>query len=474
MKRRNSSDMKPPFDSEDRRAPEPPLAATRLAGSTVIGIGAGDFGLNLYWQTAGLYLFYFYTDVLHLPPAEAGAIYMGALIWDAILDTVVGAFVDGTRTKLGRYRPYLALGSPVLAICFVLMFLTPNYPAPLAIAFAAIAHVLFRTLYAIVSVPYSTLSARVTRSADERTRLSVARMVFAISGVVVVATTAFPAADRLGRILPPALAWGILAGLYAAIATVVLLITSRAAQQYDVPDSADAAAPSLRQKVRAALANGPMLILLMAIMVTSFSSTVLQKGLIYYFKYVVGDAQLGGIAIGFTAVVAGLSVPLWGMVAKKYSKRTAWLLGFVPGFVGLVLWQFMVDSGAVAGLFFALAFMAIGMGSGVMCFWAMVPDTVEFAEWRTGIRSESLIFGLVIFGQKVALGGGAGLLGLYLARIGYVADAVQPAHTLAQLKAMVFYPPLVGMLLTAILIFLYPLSPARHQKMVAEIAARKR
>jgi GPH family glycoside/pentoside/hexuronide:cation symporter len=447
-------------------------APARLTRASVMGIGAGDFGLNLYWQTASLYLFYFYTDVLHLPPAQAGAIYMGALIWDAILDPIVGAFADGTRTKFGRYRPYLAFGSPVLAVCFVLMFLTPGYPASLAIVTATMAHILFRTFYAVVSVPYSTLSARVTRNADDRTRLSVARMLSAIAGAVVVAAATFPTADVLGRRIHPLLAWGMMAGIYAVVATLALLLAFRAARQYDIPASSDAPAPSLRQKLHAASANGPMLILLATIMVTSFSSTIFQKGLIYYFKYVMDDAQLGSLAIGFTAVIAGISVPLWGMVAKRRSKRAAWLLGLIPGLVGLAIWS-VADGRSVPGLFCALAFMAVGLGSGVMCFWAMVPDTVEYAEWRTGIRSESLVFGLVIFGQKVALGGGAGLLGLYLAKIGYVADAAQSAGTLAQLKAVVLCAPLAGTFLTAGLLFLYPLSPARHRQMVAEIAARK-
>jgi glycoside/pentoside/hexuronide:cation symporter, GPH family len=456
-----------PGDDRTARAP------ARLTGAAVVGIGSGDFGLNLYWQTAGLYLFYFYTDILHLPPAQAGAIYMGALIWDAMLDPVVGAFADNTRTKFGRYRPYLTFGSLVLAVCFVLMFLTPGHPASWAIAAAAVTHVLFRTSYAVVSVPYSTLSARVTRNTDDRIRLSVARMLSAIVGTVVVATATFPAADLLGGRLHPALAWGVVAGVYAVVATVALLLTSRAARQYDIPAFQDAAVPSLRQKLHAASANGPMLILIAATMVTSFSSTIFQKGLIYYFKYVMADAQLGSLAIGFTAVVAGISVPLWGMVAKRRSKRAAWLLGLIPGFIGLAIWH-LADGRSASGLFCALAFMAVGLGSGVMCFWAMVPDTVEYAEWRTGIRSESLVFGLVIFGQKIALGGGAGLLGLYLARTGYVADTVQSAGTLAQLRDVILFAPLIGMILTAGLLFLYPLSPARHKQMVAEIAARKR
>ena len=91
-------------------------AAPALSLYRKLAIGIGDFGFNFYWQIASLYLLYFYTDVLKLPPATAGAIYMAALIWDAVLDPVVGLFVDKTRSRFGRYRIYLVLGSIVATL----------------------------------------------------------------------------------------------------------------------------------------------------------------------------------------------------------------------------------------------------------------------------------------------------------------------------------------------------------------------
>jgi GPH family glycoside/pentoside/hexuronide:cation symporter len=118
--------------------------------------------------------------------------------------------------------------------------------------------------------------------------------------------------------------------------------------------------------------------------------------------------------------------------------------------------------------------MSFGLGAYYVSFWAMLPDTVEFGEWRTGVRSESLAFGLLVLGQKASLGLGAGFLGMTLARTGYVADGVQSAQTLDAIKNMMLWAPLIGGVIAGALIAFYPISPARHRAMVEEIANRQR
>jgi len=240
----------------------------------------------------------------------------------------------------------------------------------------------------------------------------------------------------------------------------------------DLPTSTSSSTPPFSKKLRATAANGPLMIVLAGIVVTSCTSTIFNKALVYYFKYVLADARLASIALSFMAIIVGLSVPVWGMVATRFSKRISWLSGMVPTLVGIILWR-IVDGRDMVFLFAALGLIALGTGASVTSYWAMLPDTVEFAEWHSGIRSESFGYGLVAFGQKVAFGVGGGLLGLWLSNIGYVADAAQSAQTLAQIKSIVFLTPLTGVILTGALIAFYPLSPMLHGRMVAEIAARQ-
>nr|WP_248456377.1 glycoside-pentoside-hexuronide (GPH):cation symporter [Sphingopyxis sp. MSC1_008] len=444
------------------------VGASGLSFSRKLAVGVGDFGFNLYWQPASLYLLYFYTDVLKLPPAVAGGIYMIALIWDAILDPIVGLTADRTRSRFGRYRPYLLFGAPVLAIAFILLFVVPGASSPQAVLLAGATHFLFRTLYAIVSVPYAALTARITRDAAVRADITGIRMVSATLAGVLVATLTLPLAQMFGG---GRNGWTAVASLYAAVATIVLLCTAQGVRPFDRPTDGEAASPPINEKLRATAANWPLFLVLGAVAVSSFSGTVFQKNLLYYFKYVVGDASLGGGALGFCAIVSAVFVPVFALVARRWGKRRAWLIGIVPSLAGLILWR-LADGQGTGALFVALGIMSMGSAAYYVCFWAMLPDTVEYAEWKTGIRSESFAFGLAMLGQKAALGLGAGLLGILLAHIGYVADAVQSPETLADLKAMMFWFPFAGAIVTAMLIGFYPITPKRHLQMVEEIAAR--
>src|SRR5215217_3598451 len=413
----------------------------QLTFARKIAIGAGDFGFNLYWQTAGLYLLFFYTDGLGIPAATAGLIYMVALIWDAILDPIVGIVADRTRSRFGRYRPYFIFGAPLLALAFVAVFVGPAYPTAGAVAFAAGTHVLFRTLYAVVSIPYASLFARITRDSAQRGDLAGIRMVFAALGAVGVA------------------------------ATLIILSVAWAARGLDAAGDPPSVRLPARDVLRSLLGNRALLLVLGAVLVSSFASTMFGKNLLYYFKYVVGKPELGSLALALSAVVAVVFIPLWTVVIRLVGKRNTWLIGAVPGLVGLVLWH-LADGHGLPMLFGSLALQAFGGASYVVCFWAMLPDTVEYGEWKSGVRTESLTFGLTVLGQKVALGLGAGFLGLLLTHVGYTANVAQTPDTLAGIKSMMFWWPFIGGLISLALIVFYPLDRKTHDRMVAEIAAR--
>lgn len=443
----------------------------RLTVARKIVIGAGDFGFNLYWQTAGLYLLFFYTDGLGIPAAAAGLIYMTALIWDAVLDPVVGIVADRTRTRWGRYRPYFLFGAPLLALAFVAVFLGPAYPTVGAVAFAAGAHVLFRTLYAVVSIPYASLFARISRDSAQRGDLAGVRMLFAALGAVGVAALTLPMVQALGTPDEPRRGWVIVGAAYGVLATLIILAVAWAAKGLDVADDAPAPPRVPGEVIRALLANRALLLVLGAVLVSSFATTMFSKNLLYYFKYVVGQPELGSAALALSALMAVIFVPVWTVVLRFIGKRNTWLVGAFPNLAGLILWHF-ADGHGVPLLFAALALQALGGASYVVCFWAMLPDTVEYGEWKSGVRTESLVFGLTLLGQKAALGLGAGFLGLLLTQVGYTANVDQTPATLGGIKAMMFWWPVAGGLISLALIFFYPLDRKTHGRMVEEIAAR--
>ena len=164
----------------------------KLTLKTRIGYGIGDISICLYWSGVGLYLLYFYTDVVGISPALAGVIYGIGMMWDALTDPFMGYLAERTRTKWGVYRPYILFGNLPLAISFVLLFRAPPYEGTALFVILLLINLLHRTCFTIVSVPFSSLTPRITSDSEERTNLTGFRMLGAQTGTNLMALCAFP------------------------------------------------------------------------------------------------------------------------------------------------------------------------------------------------------------------------------------------------------------------------------------------
>ena len=152
----------------------------------------GDLAFNFYWQSVTLYLLFYYTDVVGLPIAQAGLLYMLPSIWDGIVDFAVGLSADRLAAGRGGYRRFLVLGALPLGAAFVLLYLPLPFTGSVLLGAMLGVHLLFRTLYAAVNVPYSALTARITTSSRDRASIAGLRMLFGTVAAVVVALATQP------------------------------------------------------------------------------------------------------------------------------------------------------------------------------------------------------------------------------------------------------------------------------------------
>ncbi|MFC3077754.1 MFS transporter [Phenylobacterium terrae] len=434
------------------------------------GFAMGDYACNLYWQSLSLFVMFYYTDVVGLSGATAGLIYMVASIFDGATDPIMGALADRTRTRFGRFRPYLLAAGVPLAFAFVFMFWKPALDGAGLIAVVLAAHLLFRLAYTAVSVPYSSLTARMTRSSDERSTLAGFRMVFAALAGLTVSYNTQPLVAALGG-GDEARGFFYAACVFALLATGIFPLVFLATREPPEP-----AVPERRLRVGeywlAIRNNRAFWVLMAAITVGAVASSTLGKAVIYYFKYIVGDADAARYALSFKAISALAIIPAWVFVSRRIGKQAAWITASIWGVAGSALLMVTDATTAVVATAFFILMHVASLGKS-MTVWSMMPDTVEYGEWKSGVRAESFIFGLGMFFQKAALGIAAGLFGWALDLVGYRANVAQTPETLFGMKMIVVLLPAISFGLSALIMLAYPLKRGRHEAIVDEIAARR-
>lgn len=449
------------------------MSGARLPLATKVGFGVGDYGFNLVWSGTGLFLMYVYTDVFGISPTLAGAIYALALVWDAVTDPVMGVIADRTRTRWGRYRPWVALGALPLAASYVLAYWNPGFTGVALLIWVAFTHCLLRTAYTVASIPFSSLQARLTGDANERAELAGSRMMGAASGALTVALSTPLVVQTLGQgdeARGYVLAAMALAGLAVVIFAYVVTVM-REPEETGEQAQAEPFMEGLGDFLAQAVRNGPLMRIFTVIVAVGVALTMFSKNVLYYFKYVLEAPQLTTFALVAPAVGMIVMTPIWVWLAGRTSKRAAWMMGAAIAAAGYL--AFFFNPVREAGLTLAIiAVITLGASSFPVLFWSMLPDTVEWGEARTGERHEAKVFGFASFAQKAALGLNALLLGLSLDAIGYVANQEQTPETLSGIIALMSLVPLAGVIVSVLALWDYPIDARRHAQLRAQIAAR--
>jgi GPH family glycoside/pentoside/hexuronide:cation symporter len=443
------------------------MSAAPLGLGRTIGYAIGDFGFNLFFTFANLFLLYYYTDVLGIPAAAAGGVIMVALVIEGALDPAMGVLANRTRSRFGRYRPWLLFGAGPLCLSFVAMFLPLGLSGGALLAYTLATHLMFRLLYTVVGIPYAALSAQMTSDSRERSTLAGVRMLFAIACGLTLATATLPLVAALG---------GGREGFfrvsvgYAAAAFVILMICYASTRE---DPAATYSHPTLREAWRGIRDNRPFQLVMWAMVLASIGSTTAQKTLVYYMKYVVGSEASVTPALALSTLVAGIALPFWMFMTRRIGKRLVWVAGAtIATLQGLTFFILAPTAGAL--LWIVIGAGGFATAAIVLTFWSTVPDTVEFGEWRSGVRTEGAIYGVVTLAQKVALGIGVGLLGVLLQAIGYRPNEVQSPDTVFGIRVLVALGPAILASCGGLLMWFYPIDWRLHGRLTKALGWRRR
>ncbi len=433
------------------------------------GYGIGDYAICLYWSGIGLYLLYFYTDVVGISPILAGWIYALGIGWDAITDPFMGYLAERTKTKMGSYRPFIYYGSIPLALSFVLLFWVPPFEGTVLFLFLILVNLIHRSCFTIVSVPYSSLTARITNDSNERTKLTTARMISASFGTLSMSALAFPLIAYFGGANE---AFGF---LWLAIISGLIAIALLSVTVYSVREKVDEIVtsnlPNFVSITKTVATNYPFWIVFGCILILGSTGVMFNKNLIYFVKYGLELHEYQGLILGVSSGASFLSLPFWAYLALKIGKRETWLISMTIAFIGLLLF-FYYPIASLNELLILLALIGVGNGAGGVLFWSMLPDTVEYGEWKSGIRTESSLYGFMTFAQKSSIAVAALILGFLLSGIGFEPNQIQSEETISGMKFMMSWIPICGIIISLVLMYFYPISTKFHDELLQRIKER--
>lgn len=408
-----------------------------------------------------MFLLFYYTDGIALPMTIAATTYMVASVWDGIANFGAGLILERRQTRL-RYGSIVALGGIPLGLTFILMYLPPLARGAAGVAIIFVAHLLFRTAYAAVNVPYLAMTARISPDAGDRAFIAGTRMLFGTAAAVVVALTTIPLGRALTGGSNPEQTFAATAILFALVGAAILAIvgaTYRERVAIDRPPPRDikAALLSLARNRAYITLNAASMAMVVAI-------TVLGKSVLYYFKYILGDANAGQLALALMGIISAFAIPAWMLLGRVVGLRFLWLIAAATGILALGFFA-AVDIASIRGMqLFLVVTQIVNIGLNFV-FWAMLPNTIEYGESETGVHVEGSVFGVAALLQRIAIGIATAILGWGFASAGYVANAAQSPATLAGMRTTVAFVPLVFFALSCLAMLFNPLRPGVHGRL---------
>lgn len=426
----------------------------------------GDVGSNMVWATLTSFMTFFFTDIAGIGAAIVGTILLVSRFLDAFSDVGMGIIVDRTNTKHGKARPWLLWVAVPYGIGAVLLFTVPDFSMTGKIIYAFLTYNLMSTiLYTIYNMPYGTLTALITQDQYERSIITMMRMAAGVITAIVLNNTTLPLVNHFGG---GARGWQMTNVVYGALAAVFILLCF-----FNTKERVKPVTPQripVKEGLKALLANKYwQMILVVGVLV--FMLFALPAVNIYYARYVLGNPMYMGIIMtcNFLPNLAGfiLMTPL----VKKMGKRNTVFIGFVFYAIGTLV--LIANPLNLTHILTGTVIKGLGFAPIVGTLYAFVADTIEYGEWKTGVRNEGLLYSAASFGQKVGTGLALALIGWMLDWGGYVANAaIQSVAALQVISALFIYVPLLLYFLIVFVLWFYKLDQ-EYPRIVEELRQRR-
>jgi GPH family glycoside/pentoside/hexuronide:cation symporter len=431
-----------------------------------ISYGSGDFASSIFWALFSMFLLFFYTDVFGITAAAAGTMFLVTRLWDALNDPLMGMIGDRTKTKWGKFRPYLLFVALPFAIIGILTFTTPDMNSSNKLIYAYVTYTLMMMVYTAINVPYASLLGVMTKDSKERTSLASFRFLGSFAGGLLVTATANSLIDYFSADADMAIGYRNTIAIYAVVAAIFFIFTFLGTKER--LDPKEVKESSFKDDLQDLLQNKPWFIMLGATVSLLVFSSLKGNAILYYFKYYVGSQNViffgelehGALSAAFMTsgqIAAILGVILVTPLAGKIGKKNTFLLSGLVCAVLCILF-FFIPPHQIVFIFLINLFIAMSSGAVGPLIWSIYGDISDYSEWKTGRRATGLIFSSSSMSQKLGWTIGGAISGWTLSAFGFVANEIQTDESIMGIRLMISFFAAGGALLSVAFMYYYPLS----------------
>lgn len=449
----------------------------KVKGPEIFLYAFGGIGGNIAFIFVVTYLMFFYNNIFGISAAAAGILLMVARLIDAFTDPIVGMLADRTKTKWGKFRPWIIFGAPLLGISVILLFSTPELGATTKLVYAYVIYISYSILSTVVNIPYHAITPVMTDDTNRRNVVVSAKQIGGFVGALIPAVLTIPLVKAFGG---GAAAWQKTSVIMAVLMTITYLVCARGAKKRDTFERAQRFKKDhlkLKDQLKLIFKNKPLVMLMIAFGTDLVAFTSANAMSLYYWTFNVGDETRMPIVSLFGLLGAIPFVLLLPALAKRFGKRAILVSGsiltslvllaifFVPyEYVGLLTLLFILST------IFALIPSTVG--------WSMLSDCVEYGEWKTGIRGEGTVSSSLTFINKFGMAIGALLAGIILSAIGFVANVngvpqPQTEQTLRGILAVRTLFPIGGYICSIIAMKFYDLNSKKYNQILSDLEERR-
>lgn len=421
-----------------------------------IGYGVGDFANNMMYTPVNSFFTYFLTNVAGLGAGVVGTILLVSRLLDGVSDLIVGSLMEKIHSKHGKARPWLLWWCIPFAVSLVLMFTAPDFGTTGKIIYAFLTYNLAVTVvYTAINLPFGSLAALMTKNQTERGYLNISKMVFAFGGGMVVNAATLPLVKYFGN---DSSAWQktfLIYGVVAIIFFLIVFFTTKEAVTEKAKKAGSEEKVNIPQALKSLIKNKYWMILLAIFFLNSVVNAFIGVN-VYYAQYIMNDDSLVGNLSIFQNIASFAAFAVCTGIIRKIGKQKIAISGVAISFIGYAM--VLLNPTSYAVLYIAAIIKGVGNAalSGVM--YGMLADTVEYNDWKSGIRAEGLVFSANSIGQKIGSGIGSAVLGWVLAAFGFVSSsATQPASAISGIRVIFLYVPLVVFAIMFIILLFYKL-----------------